>query len=171
MANDDPWLDEDQLRAWISLSVFLEVLPMTIDTQLRDDLGVNRFEYSLLAMLSEESDGTLVMSDLAAVAFGSLSRLSHAVGRLEKRGWLSRQPGVGGRRHTTVSLTAEGRAAITEAAPKHAAHVRATVVEPLTAAELDALASIAQKLIAANAPETAAQLESLLPQVIARNLG
>ena len=109
MAAGPRWLDEDQLTTWVSLIAFLEVFPSAVDEQLRDDLGVNRFEYSLLAMLSEEPDGTLVMSDLAAVALGSLSRLSRAIGRLETRGWVQRQPGVGGRRHTTVSLTADGR--------------------------------------------------------------
>ena len=167
----DPWLDEAQLTAWLSMAVLMEVFPTSVDAQLRDDLGVNRFEYSILAMLSEEPDGTLVMSDLAAVAFGSLSRLSHAVGRLETRGWLERKPGVGGRRHTTVTLTTAGRAAIEAAAPLHAAHLQRALVEPLTERELADLGRIARKLVAANDPEMAAQLDDLIPTVIARNLG
>ncbi|MEM9204668.1 MAG: MarR family transcriptional regulator [Actinomycetota bacterium] len=172
MPADGPWLTESQLRTWVSLIAFLEVLPAAIDAQLRADLDVNRFEYSLLAMLSEEADETLVMSDLASVSFGSLSRLSHAVGRLEKRGWVERREDArSGRRRTTVSLTAAGRRAVVEVAPKHAAHVRSVLIEPLTDDDVSALGTIARKLVAAADPTRAAQLDALLPAVVARNLG
>lgn len=171
MVTDDPWLDEPQLRAWTTMAVLLEVLPSAIDAQLRRDADLNRFEYTLLAMLSEEDDHTLVMSDLARVAFGSLSRLSHAVTRLEKRGLVERQAGSGGRRHTVVRLTAAGHETIVGLAPRHVAEVRRRFVDPLSADELATLTRLAGKLVAASDPEAHDHLERLIPDVIARNLG
>lgn len=171
MATDDPWLDEDQLAAWLTVVAFSEVFPASIDAQLKEGLGINRFEYSVLAMLSEEPGHTLVMSDLAAVTFGSLSRLSHAVGRLEERGWVERQPGEGGRRHTVVRLTEAGRGTIESAAPDHVAHVRSVMVQPLSDDELVALTAITRKLVARIDPDTDAHLAEMIPEVVRRNLG
>ena len=171
MATDDPWLDESQLAAWLTLVGFSEVFPASVDAQLKERLGVNRFEYSVLAMLSEEAGHALVMTDLAAVTFGSLSRLSHAVGRLEQRGWLERLPGEGGRRHTVVTLTDAGLRAIREAAPDHAAHLQDVMIDPLTDDELVALTPSARKLIARIDPEMDERLAELIPDVIRRNLG
>ena len=171
MAAEDAWLDEAQLRAWITFNVFLEVFPATIEAQLKRDSGINLFEYTVLAMLSEQDDHALVMSDLADIAFGSLSRLSHAVTRLERRGWAERQAGYGGRRHTTVHLTDEGQKAMAAAAPLHVARVREIFVDPLTDAELAALASLNRKLIQAADPELDERLDSLIPEIVARNMG
>ncbi|MEO0494539.1 MAG: MarR family transcriptional regulator [Actinomycetota bacterium] len=171
MAKDDPWLDEDQLAAWLTLVAFSEVFPASVDAQLKERMGVNRFEYSVLAMLSEEPGHTLVMSDLARVTFGSLSRLSHAVGRLEQRGWLERQAGAGGRRHTVVTLTDAGRIAIESAAPDHAAHLQSVMIEPLTPSQLAALTTIARKLVARIDPDMDRHLAEMIPEVVQRNLG
>ena len=166
---DEPWLDRDQLAAWLTLSAVLEALPASIDRQLKDDAGINLFEYTVLAMLSEQDDHTSSMRELADLAFGSLSRLSHAATRLEKRGWVTRSIGTGGRRHNVVSLTTEGLRAIESAAPAHAAHVRELLVDPLTADELAAFAAVGEKLVAAADPAMHAHLGRMIPEVIARN--
>ncbi|MEZ5296575.1 MAG: MarR family winged helix-turn-helix transcriptional regulator [Ilumatobacteraceae bacterium] len=163
------WLSPDQLRAWVTMAAFLETVPSAIDNQLKRDTGVNRFEYTMLAMLSEDPDHTLVMSDLASVAFGSLSRLSHAASRLEQRGWVERCAGSGGRRHNVVRLTDEGHAALVEAAPGHVAEVRRVVVDPLDDHELATLRSLLAKMISAADPELGAVLDDLVENVAARN--
>lgn len=163
------WLNADQLQAWVTLSAFLEAFPAAVETQLKQDAGINLFEYSVLAMLSEQEDRTLVMTDLANVAFGSLSRLSHAVTRLERRGWTERRAGSGGRRHNTVHLTNEGLQAMEVAAPQHASHVRQILIEPLTNDELQTLARLTRKLIAATDAELNKRLDDLIPAVVARN--
>ena len=48
--------------------------------------------YLILAMLSDVPGRTLRMSDLAAVTQSSQSRLSHAVSKLERNGWVRRSP-------------------------------------------------------------------------------
>ena len=162
-------LTADQLEAWILLNAFLETVPSAIDAQLKNDAGINLFEYTVLAMMSEQPDQTIAMSRLADVSFGSISRLSHAVGRLEKRGWVEKRAGEGGRRHNTVSLTDEGFAALRSVAGHHIANVRRLLVEPLTSDELDALRSALRKMIGAADDEVASLLDVQIPDVIARN--
>ncbi len=161
MVTDDPWLDDAQLRAWITVLALLETLPTAIDGQLKRESGVNRFEYSVLAMLSASEDHSLPMSDLAGAAFGSLSRLSHAVGRLERRGWVERCPGSFGRRHTVARLTEQGRIELERAAPGHAREVRRLLVDPLSDDELQALAAIAAKVLASIDPARWADVERI----------
>src|SRR4051794_6844222 len=54
----------------------------------------------------------------------SLSRLSHVVSKLERRGWVARRPSPTSRRVTLVSLTDEGWQVLVEAAPGHVETVR-----------------------------------------------
>ena len=70
----------------------LSRLPVVLDTQLQRDAGINFFEYLVMAALSEAPERTMRLSDIAARAEGSLPRLSQAIGRLEKRGWIHADP-------------------------------------------------------------------------------
>lgn len=171
MDTDNVWLNAEQLRAWVTLSAFLEAFPAAVETQLKQDAGVNLFEYSILAMLSEQEDRTLVMTELANVAFGSLSRLSHAVTRLERRGWAERSAGSGGRRHNRVHLTDEGFQAMEVAAPQHVSYVRQILVDPLSDDELQTLERLTRKLIAATDSQLDERLDDLIPDVLSRNRG
>lgn len=166
----EPGLSPEQLEAWISLIALLETLPAAIDGQLKSDGGINMFEYTMLAMLSEEADRTLPMSALAEVSFGSLSRLSHAVSRLERRGWVAKQVNPG-RGPNTVLLTDDGLDAIEGLAGPHRAHIRQLVINPLTPDELATLGHICRKLIGVAAPDVSELLEARLPEIIERNVG
>jgi DNA-binding MarR family transcriptional regulator len=170
VSSEEPWLDKPQLEAWIAMMSLLETFPQAVEAQLKQDSGINLFEYTLLAMLSERPDHTLVMSELADLAMGSLSRLSHAISRLEGRGLVERQAGVGGRRHNIVRLTPDGATAITAAAPGHVANVRRLLIAPLTDDEIAAFTSIGRKLVAAADPGSAQRLQELTPQIVAQNL-
>ena len=77
------WLSEDQLDDWKSLVRLLMTLPPALDAQLKRDAGLNVYEYHVLAALSTAPERSLLMSELAALAHASASRLSHAVSRLE----------------------------------------------------------------------------------------
>jgi DNA-binding MarR family transcriptional regulator len=61
-------------------------LPWSIEQQLQRDSNPGMVEYQVLAMLSESPQRTLRMSSLAELTNASLSRLSHLVKRLERRG-------------------------------------------------------------------------------------
>jgi hypothetical protein len=85
------WLTDDERDAWMPLIGVLIKLPAALDAQLQRDSGLSHFEYMVLSRLSEAPERTLRMSDLAVLANGSLSRLSHVVTRLERRGWVRRE--------------------------------------------------------------------------------
>src|SRR5262245_39974290 len=109
-------------------------LPAALDAQLLRDAGISHFEYQVLAGLSMEPERTLRMSDLAAFAEGSLSRLSQVVGRLERRGWIRRTPDPADGRYTLAILTDEGWHKVVATAPGHVDAVRQYVFDPLTTA-------------------------------------
>jgi DNA-binding MarR family transcriptional regulator len=60
-----------------------------------------------MSVLSEPDDRTLQMSQLAALTNASLSRLSHVITRLEKKGWVTRCPSAENGRITIARLTDE----------------------------------------------------------------
>ena len=166
----EPWLTPLQLEAWITLLALIEIVPPAIEGQLKADGGINLFEYQILAMLSEEPKRTLQMSRLAEIICGSISRLSHAVGRLQQRGWVDKQAGRAGQRHNTVSLTDEGRNAITTLAVDHVSTVRRVLAAPLTEDETRAFVTIAGKVIGAASPEQLELLQRRIPEIIGRNV-
>ncbi|WP_433393405.1 MarR family winged helix-turn-helix transcriptional regulator [Micromonospora sp. KLBMP9576] len=148
--NDVPWLSGDQQRDWRSLVALLATLPPAMDAQLRRDAGVNLFEYQVLAALSEAPERTLGLSELAELAQGSLSRLSHAITRLERSGWVERRSYAdrGGRRAKAL-LTDTGMAKLEEIAPGHAREARRLVIDVLTPGQLSALGDAARAITAA----------------------
>ena len=156
MTDDDVrWLTPDQLRAWISLSILLEVLPQAIDSQLKRDAGLNHFEYQVMAGLSESPGRAIRMSVLAAFASGSLSRLSHAVARLERQGWVERRPAADDPRSVEAVLTDAGMAKMRETAPAHVREARRLVVDALTPTQLTQLGRIAERILHRVSPEQA----------------
>jgi DNA-binding MarR family transcriptional regulator len=147
--DDVPWLSADQLRDWQALMGVLMTLLPALDVQLKRDAGVNVFEYHVLAGLSGAPDRALVLSDLAVLAQGSLSRLSHAVTRLERAGWVERRDCVEPGRRVEARLTDAGMAKLEEVAPGHVREVRRLVVDVLTAAQLSTLGEAARAITAA----------------------
>src|SRR5579875_3839680 len=147
------WLTEEERAAWVRLvSVFIK-LPAALDAQLQRDAGVSHFEYMVLSRLSEAPDRTLRMSDLAVLANGSLSRLSHVVTRLERRGWARRQACPGDGRYTNAVLTDEGWAKVVATAPGHVEMVRALVVDAISPEQVGQLRDIARSIMKRVAPD------------------
>src|SRR5262245_6962242 len=140
------WLTDDEMETWLALVGVLVDLPNALDAQLRRDAGISHFEYQVLAMLSEAPERSLRMSKLAVVANGSLSRLSHVVDRLERRGWVRRTPDETDGRYTLALLTEEGWAKIVDSAPGHVEAVRTLVFDPLTAAQRRQLRDIGHRI-------------------------
>ena len=152
---DEPrWLTSEERRAWIALMALVEVLPTALDVQLKRDGGLNHFEYQVMAGLSEAPDRSIRMSDLALFASGSLSRLSHAVGRLEKRGWVVRRACATDPRYVEAVLTDAGMRLMEQVAPGHVAEARRLVIDSLTARQVTALETIARRVVQAAAPAT-----------------
>ena len=141
------WLDDDELRAWLKLAGVMLKLSPALDSQLQRDCDLTHFDYLCLAMLSESDDRTLPMSELAARTNASLSRLSHVISKLEKRGWVARTPSPHSRRVTLVSLSEEGWKVLVDAAPGHVETVRSLVFDDLSREDVAALERIAGHIV------------------------
>src|SRR4029078_9587426 len=107
------------LAAWIRLASVLELLPGTLDSQLRRDNGLTHFEYFVLAMLSEAPERNVPKTPLPHPPSATLPRLSHVVRRLEDRGLVERFPCPTDRRATKAPLTNQGWEARKAARPGH----------------------------------------------------
>jgi len=145
-SGEPQWLTPDEGQTWRALHDVLSGLPAVLSEQLRRDANLSFLEYYVLAGLSEQPDHTLRMSQLAILANSELSRLSHLIGRLEKRGLVLREPDPTDRRFNRAILTAEGRALVTQAAPSHVEHVRHLIFDVLDETEQHALRSALMKV-------------------------
>ena len=130
------WLSVRERVAWLGLNRLVTRLPPALDAQLERDAGLNYFEYLVLAILSEQPDRTLRMSELASATNASLSRLSHVARRLQGRHLLHREPDPADGRCTRAVLTDTGIATVVAAAPGHVETVRALVLDALTPTQL-----------------------------------
>jgi DNA-binding MarR family transcriptional regulator len=151
-AAEPRWLDSEERAAWLSLASLLIKLPAALDAQLQRDAGLSHFEYNVLAGLSEVPGGSLRMSVLAALADGSLPRLSQVVARMERRGLVRRRPDPDDGRYTLATLTDAGRAVVTAAAPGHVERVRSLVFDPLTRGNTRQLRDICLRVLRAIDP-------------------
>ncbi|AVP68885.1 MarR family transcriptional regulator [Rhodococcus hoagii] len=145
-STETPWLTGAQQEAWRTLVSLVTRLPAALDTQLQRDSELTHFEYFVLAVLSEAPDRRLRLSELAFQANASLSRLSHVVTRLEKRGWARRET-VAGTRGAFAVLTDEGYDKVVEAAPGHVATVQALVFEGLDDKQVMQLSTLGKALV------------------------
>ena len=147
------WLSADEQRAWRSYLEANKVLMDALDRQLQREASIPHAYYEILVRLSEAEDRSLRMSELADSTLSSRSRLSHAVARLEERGWVVREDCLTDRRGQIARLTDEGFAVLAAAAPGHVAAVRRLMVDVLTPKQLAALAEIGEAIVAAVAKE------------------
>ncbi|MGW3418265.1 MarR family winged helix-turn-helix transcriptional regulator [Streptomyces phaeochromogenes] len=143
------WLNRDELAAWLANSAIMISLPAALDARMQRESQMTFFEYMVLSVLSEEPDRTMQMSALAVRTSASLSRLSHVVGRLEKRGLLARSRIPGAGRRTNTTLTDAGYDVVVAAAPGHVAAVREYLIDELEPHELKALRRIGTAVEAA----------------------
>ncbi|MBN9241035.1 MAG: MarR family transcriptional regulator [Micrococcales bacterium 70-64] len=141
------WLDDAQQAAWRKLIEVVELLPGTLDAQLRRDADVSHFEYLTLAMLSEAPERTLRMTALAELTHATLPRLSHVVSRLEQRGFVERTACPEDRRATNVTLTGSGWTKVVSTAPGHVDTVRGTVFAPLDGEDVADLDRIMARIL------------------------
>lgn len=140
------WLNAEEKDAWSGLVSMLLLLPGRLEAPLQQESGLSLFDYLVLSHVSEAPGRTIRMSELAHLANGSLSRLSNVVKRFEQRGWVVRSPDPDDGRYTVAFLTDEGYAVVEAAAPTHLRSVRQCVLDPLSAADRQALTRIAAKL-------------------------
>jgi DNA-binding MarR family transcriptional regulator len=141
------WLSTAEQQAWRAYIESSKVLFDALDRQLQRDAQMPHAYYEILVALSESDERAMRMSELADRTLSSRSRLSHAVARLEERGWVVREDCPTDRRGQIARLTDNGFKTLAEAAPGHVNAVRDYMIDVLTPQQLDELAAIGRAII------------------------
>jgi DNA-binding MarR family transcriptional regulator len=142
------WLTPDEQAAWRSFIEGSRALVDALDRQLQVDSALPHAYFEVLVPLSEAPNRALRMSELAEQTRSSRSRLSHAVSRLEERGWVKRVDCPTDKRGQLALLTDEGMNVLAEAAPGHVAAVRKYLIDRLSPEQVQALREIGEVMLA-----------------------
>ena len=144
-------MDPLESRAWLAIVGTAELLPAALDAELQADSHMTHFEFMVLSALRHS--GPLRITQLASATNATLPRLSKVVSRLEARGLVARAVGADDGRAVSVVLTGDGRRALVKATPGHIAQARDLVIDRLTPAQLEAVASALEPVVAALDPQ------------------
>ena len=115
----------------------------------------------------EETSARLATDFLASYFGGSASRLSHAVSRLERKGWVRREVQNSEVRCTEALLTEKGFAVLAAAAPDHVREARRLVFDAIAPEQVEQLRQITRQLLGAASPEVAAALDQAIAEAAA----
>ena len=141
------WLDAEEQKAWRAWLFSWLMLQDRLDRELTHATGIPHSYYEVLVALSEAPDRRMRMSELADRCLSSRSRLSHAVSRLEERGWVTRQVCAEDGRGLLAVLTDEGFAALEGAAPVHVESVRTHLFDQLTPEQVENMRDLGETLL------------------------
>ena len=141
------WLDVDEQKAWRAWLYSAQLLMDRLDRELTHETGISHAYYEILVALSETPGRKLRMSELADRLLSSRSRLSHAVSRLEVRGWVGRELCPDDGRGQLAVLTDNGFAALEAAAPIHVASVRTHLFDQLSPEQVAAMRDLGETLL------------------------
>jgi DNA-binding MarR family transcriptional regulator len=144
--NDTRWLSPEEQHTWRAYLHAHRLLLDAVDAQLRRDSGMPHAYYEILVRLSETPGRALRMSVLAEGTRVSASRLSHAIARLEERGWVRREDCPTDKRGQIAVLTDEGFAVLAAAAPGHVEAVRRALFDALDPEQVRWLGAVSQTL-------------------------
>ncbi len=143
----EPWLTSDEMATWRALDALITRLPAALESRLQRDYNLSYLEYYVLAGLSDQPEHSIRISRLAELTRCELSRLSHLISRLERRGLVRRQPDPDDGRFTLACLTEAGGQHLASAAPDHVSAVRRAVFDGLSPADQHALREAALTIV------------------------
>ena len=152
--NDARWLDDAQQRAWRAYVVMQSRLNARLGQQLQNDSELSLSDFGVLVQLTDTPEQRVRVLELARGLQWEKSRLSHHLGRMEKRGLVRREECPSDARGAFVAITEAGRSAIEEAAPQHVATVRRLFFADLTDDELATLTRVFGRVLARLDTET-----------------
>jgi DNA-binding MarR family transcriptional regulator len=141
------WLSADEQLAWRTFLTACQTLFGAVDGQLLHDSDIPHGYYEIMVRLSEAPARALRMTQLAEASTSSKSRLSHAVARMQERGWVQRTDCPTDRRGQVCQLTDKGVAVLAAAAPGHVDQVRRSLIDLLTPQQVEQLHAISQAIV------------------------
>ena len=136
------WLTDEEQRVWRAYRHATTLLEDHLDRQLQRDTGMPHIYYGLLVQLAEAPRRRLRMTELAMNVKITRSRLSHAVARLEKSGWVRREDCPSDKRGQFAVLTDDGHEVLRRTAPGHVSAVRQALFERLSPQQQKTLGEI-----------------------------
>ena len=137
---------KQQLATWRAFIETTEQLRSELAARMQADSGLSPSDYSVLLALHDADDHRLRSSALASRIGWQRSRLSHHLGRMERRGLIDRQECETDSRGAEIVLTPSGQAAFRQATVPHLRAVRELFVDALTPEQLDAVADFTAAL-------------------------
>jgi DNA-binding MarR family transcriptional regulator len=150
------WLSSAEQRAWRAYLRAVQQVQAQLDRELERDAGMPFAYFQILVMLSEAPERSLRMRDLAECTWSSRSRVSHAIDRLEERGWVERVSSLSDRRGAFAWLTDAGFDVLSAAAVKHVRSVRRHLFDRLTPEQVQQLGAISAQIVDDSAIEESA---------------
>ncbi len=147
------WLTDEEQSVWRAYLHATTLLEDHLDRQLQRDAGMPHIYYGLLVQLSQAPRRQKRMTELAKDAKITRSRLSHAVARLEKSGWVRREDCPSDKRGQNAVLTEEGHEMLRRSAPGHVSAVRQAMFDRLSPEQVRTLGEIMQVMAAGLQPE------------------
>lgn len=136
------WLTDEEQHVWRAYLHATTLLEDHLDRQLQRDAGMPHIYYGLLVQLSQAPRRRLRMTELAKSAKITRSRLSHAIARLEKNGWVRRENCPSDKRGQFARLTDEGMEVLRQNAPGHVTAVRQALFDRLSPDQVKQLGAI-----------------------------
>jgi DNA-binding MarR family transcriptional regulator len=134
-----------ELAIWRSLLDTTAELRRVLGAQLQDS-GLSPADYQVLLALTAADGRRLRSSQLAASIDWERSRLSHHLGRMERRGLIGRADCATDNRGAEVSLTEDGARIFRCASAPHLRAIKKHFADALTPRQFEALAGILQAL-------------------------
>ncbi|MET9656009.1 MarR family transcriptional regulator [Streptomyces sp. NPDC006510] len=147
------WLSDEEQSVWRAYLHATTLMEDHLDRQLQRDAGMPHIYYGLLVQLSQAPRRQKRMTELAKDAKITRSRLSHAVSRLEKSGWVRREDCPSDKRGQNAVLTDDGFEMLRRSAPGHVEAVRQAMFDRLTPEQVRSLGEIMQVVATGLQPE------------------
>lgn len=139
-----------QLRVWRDYIETAGALQRMLASRLQTESGMSIGDYAVLLALSEASAHELRSSELADAVGWERSRLSHHLGRMQRRGLIDRESGRGVR----VSATSAGLELFRAGSVPHLRAIKSLFIDALTPEQLEALGAAAAALRGAATHDT-----------------
>ncbi|MET8352465.1 MULTISPECIES: MarR family winged helix-turn-helix transcriptional regulator [unclassified Micromonospora] len=136
----------EELRVWRDFIETTGELKAQLASRLQIESALSPADYAVLLALSEAQDRQMRSSELATHIGWERSRLSHHLGRMERRGLIRRQACPTVPRGAEVLLTPAGAEAFQGSTVPHLRAIRELFVDALTPEQLVAAGEIAEAL-------------------------
>jgi DNA-binding MarR family transcriptional regulator len=138
-------MTSSERAVWRSLLDTTTELRRILGAELQES-SLSPADYQVLLALSEADSGRLRSSELAQTIDWERSRLSHHLGRMERRGLIRRDGCATDNRGAEVSLTSDGARAFRRATAPHMRAIKKHFADALTPEQFAALADVLQAL-------------------------